>query len=200
MLTPELLSAFILFAFVAAITPGPNNTMVLTSGVNFGVMRTVPHILGIAFGFAFMVIAIGCGLGEVFKEFPVLYTVIRFAGAAYLLYLAWKIAGSRSIGKSNSSHSKPIGLFSAMAFQWVNPKSWMMAISAVSAYTTRTHYFSNVFDIAIIFLVVVIPCCYLWTVFGSKLRQYLTNAKRLRIFNISMAILLVASLYPLIKS
>lgn len=107
----DLLTAFVLFAFVSSITPGPNNTMLLASGVNFGVRRSIPHALGISVGFMVMVLAVGLGLGEVFKAWPPLYTVLRYTGAVYLLYLAWKIATSGPVGTASSSTRKPLGFW-----------------------------------------------------------------------------------------
>jgi threonine/homoserine/homoserine lactone efflux protein len=132
MLTADLLLAFILFAFVSSITPGPNNTMLLSSGVNFGFNRTIPHMLGISCGFALMVLAVGFGLGAVFKAYPILYTVLRYAGAAYLLYLAYKIATSGPAEDGDQSNTRPMSYLSAAAFQWVNPKAWVMAIGATA--------------------------------------------------------------------
>ncbi len=131
MFTAELLVAFVLFAFVSSITPGPNNTMLLSSGVNFGFNRTVPHMLGISCGFAVMVLAVGLGLGAVFKAYPLLYTVLRYAGAAYLLYLAYKIATSGPVRDTGGQEGRPMSFLAAAAFQWVNPKAWVMAIGAI---------------------------------------------------------------------
>lgn len=194
----DLLIAFVMFAFVSSITPGPNNTMLLASGVNFGVRRSVPHALGVSVGFMVMVLAVGLGLGEVFKAWPALYTVLRYAGAAYLLYLAWKIATSGPVGTASSAEPKPIGFWAAAAFQWVNPKAWVMAIGAITTYTPAQGYVANVVVIAAVFALVNLPSVGVWVMFGSVLRGLLQNPRWLMLFNVLMAALLVVSLYPLL--
>ena len=194
----DLLAAFILFAFVSSITPGPNNTMLLASGVNFGVRRTIPHAMGVSIGFMAMVLAVGLGLGEVFKAWPSLYTVLRYAGAAYLLYLAWNIANSGPVGAAASKGRKPLGFWAAAAFQWVNPKAWVMAVGAITTYTPAQGYVTNVVVIAALFALVNLPSVGIWVMFGSALRSVLQNPRWLMLFNVLMALLLVISLYPLL--
>ena len=194
----DLLIAFVLFAFVSSITPGPNNTMLLASGVNFGVRRSVPHALGVSVGFMVMVLAVGLGLGEVFKAWPALYTVLRYAGAGYLLYLAWKIATSGPVGTASTAEPKPIGFWAAAAFQWVNPKAWVMAIGAITTYTPAQGYVANVVVISALFALVNLPSVGVWVMFGSALRSLLQNPRWLMLFNVLMAALLVISLYPLL--
>ncbi|CZT28527.1 LysE family translocator [Pseudomonas cerasi] len=193
----DLLLAFTLFAFVTSITPGPNNMMLLASGVNFGFSRTLPHMLGISVGFFVLVLAVGFGLGSVFKAWPVLYTILRYVGAAYLLYLAWKIATSGPASDNVDSHRKPLSFMSAALFQWVNPKAWIMAIGAISTYTPMQGYFYNVLVISAVFALINLPSVGVWAGFGSLLRNVLRDPLGLRIFNGVMAALLVASLYPL---
>jgi len=196
-MTPELLLAFIAFAFVTSVTPGPNNMMLLASGVNFGLRRSVPHMLGISLGFMVLVMCVGFGLGQVFEQVPALYTVLRYLGAAYLLYLAWKIAGSGAPDGNGSETGKPFTFLQAAAFQWVNPKAWVMAIGAITTYTPQDNFLINVLLIAGLFALVNCPSVGLWTVAGSLLRNWLRNPRVLRAFNIGMAVLLVASLYPI---
>ncbi|UVJ41993.1 LysE family translocator [Pseudomonas sp. LS1212] len=193
----DLLSAFALFAFVSSITPGPNNTMLLASGVNFGFRRSIPHALGISVGFMVMVVAVGLGLGEVFKVVPMSYTVLRYMGAAYLLYLAWKIATSGPVSQELGSTSRPLGFWGAAAFQWVNPKAWIMALGAITTYTPSQGYFVNVFIIALVFAIINLPSVCIWAGCGSALRNVLRNPRWLLAFNLLMAALLVMSLYPL---
>ena len=176
-LSLDLLLGFALFALVTSITPGPNNTMLLASGVNFGFNRTIPHMLGITCGFFSLVLAVGLGLGAMFQTYPLFYTILRYAGAAYLLYLAWKIAHSGPVSDSRAGNHAPISYWGAAAFQWVNPKAWIMAIGAISTYTPLQGYFFNVVVIAAVF---------------ARDRRWL------RLFNWGMALLLVASLYPLL--
>ncbi|MNM78361.1 Cysteine/O-acetylserine efflux protein [compost metagenome] len=197
----ELLAAFLMFAFVTSITPGPNNMMLLASGVNFGVRRTLPHMLGISIGFLVLVVAVGLGLNRLFELFPLTYTALRYLGGAYLLYLAWKIANAGAPqGSSTTSGGKPFSFLQAAAFQWVNPKAWIMAIGAITTYTPQQDFIGNVLLIAVLFAVVNLPSVGVWTVAGSLLRHWLEEPIRLRIFNIGMALLLVASLYPLFAS
>ncbi|AMT89971.1 threonine/homoserine/homoserine lactone efflux protein [Pseudomonas sp. 2957] len=197
-LSLDLLLAFALFALVTSITPGPNNTMLLASGVNFGFNRTIPHMLGISCGFFLLVVAVGFGLGAVFQAYPILYTVLRYVGAAYLLYLAWKIAHSGPVGDSVDGEAKPISYLGAAAFQWVNPKAWIMAIGAISTYTPMQGYFYNVVIIAAVFAIINLPSVGLWAACGTLLRNVLKDPRWLRVFNWGMAALLVISLYPLL--
>ncbi|EPL07967.1 LysE family translocator [Pseudomonas sp. CF161] len=197
-LSPDLLLAFALFALVTSITPGPNNTMLLASGVNFGFNRSIPHILGISCGFFVLVLAVGLGLGAVFEAYPVLYSVLRYVGAAYLLYLAWKIARSGPMSETEQGQGKPISYWGAAAFQWVNPKAWVMAVGAISTYTPLQGYFTNVLVISAVFALINAPTVSLWAACGSLLRNVLRNPRWLRLFNLGMAALLVISLYPLL--
>lgn len=194
----DLLTAFVLYAFVSSITPGPNNTMLLASGVNFGALRTLPHALGVSIGFMVMVIAVGLGLGQVFEVWPLLYTVLRYAGAAYLLYLAWKIATSGPMSEDDVSSRKPLSFLGAAAFQWVNPKAWVMAVGAIATYAPAQGYLLNVLLIGLIFMLVNLPSVGVWVMCGSALRNVLRNPRWLVLFNVLMATLLVISLYPLL--
>ncbi|WP_017938355.1 LysE family translocator [Zestomonas thermotolerans] len=195
----DLLLAFVLFAFVTSVTPGPNNMMLLASGVNFGVRRSVPHMLGISLGFMVLVISVGLGLGQLFESYPQLHTALRYAGAAYLLYLAWKIARAGA-PEGGEPRGRPFGFLQAAAFQWVNPKAWIMAIGAITTYLPQGSGLLQVVLIAALFALVNCPSVGLWTVAGSLLRHWLDNPRTLRLFNVSMALLLVASLYPVLTT
>ncbi|MGE8350455.1 MAG: LysE family translocator [Pseudomonas protegens] len=197
-LSVDLLLAFALFALVTSITPGPNNTLLLASGVNFGFNRSIPHILGISCGFFVLVLAVGLGLGAVFEAYPLLYSVLRYVGAAYLLYLAWKIARSGPMSEEQQGQGQPLGYWGAAAFQWVNPKAWVMAVGAISTYTPLQGYFTNVLVIAAVFALINAPSVSLWAACGSLLRNVLRNPRWLRLFNMGMAGLLVISLAPLL--
>lgn len=197
-MTTELLIAFIAFAFVTSVTPGPNNMMLLASGVNFGVRRSLPHMFGISLGFMVLVMAVGFGLGQVFEQIPQLYTLLRYLGATYLLYLAWKIAHAGAPDSNVGAHGKPFSFLQAAAFQWINPKAWVMAIGAITTYTPQDNFVVNVLLIAALFALVNCPSVGLWTMAGSLLRNWLGNPRILRGFNITMALLLVVSLYPIL--
>lgn len=199
-LSIDLLLAFALFAFVTSVTPGPNNAMLLASGVNFGFRRTVPHILGISSGFLVLVLAVGLGLGAVFEAYPVLYKVLRYVGAAYLLYLAWNIARSGPVSQEVDGKGRPLGFWGAAAFQWVNPKAWVMALGAISTYTPLQGYFFNVVVIASLFALINAPSVGVWAGFGSVLGNVLRDPHWLRLFNYGMALLLVISLFPLLQA
>jgi threonine/homoserine/homoserine lactone efflux protein len=194
-MTPQLLLAFVLFAFATAGTPGPNNMMLLASGANFGFRRTVLHILGISCGLGFMVLAMGFGLGGLFRAYPVLHEILRWVGAAYMLWLAWKIAMSSSVG--DREMGKPMTFLQAAAFQWVNPKAWAMALSTVTTYTPESSGWTIVPLLAGTFMLVGAPCSAAWAGFGQGLRPFLDRPAVLRTFNVTMAALLVVSLYPL---
>jgi threonine/homoserine/homoserine lactone efflux protein len=194
----EIFLSLLLFAFTTSVTPGPNNMMVLASGVNFGFRSSVPHILGIAGGFFVLLVSVGFGLGAIVTAFPSLFLVLKLAGGLYLLWIAWKIATSRSLGQGKSG-SRPMSFLAAAAFQWVNPKAWVMAISSMAAYTDPNRYAMSVFLVALAFAIVGLPTISLWTGFGSALREWLSHPVRLRWFNVTMAILLVLSLWPMLK-
>ena len=193
--------AFALFAFVSSITPGPNNTMLLASGVNFGFVRSLPHMAGVTVGFCLMILLMGLGLGSVFVRFPVLYTVLRYVGGTYMLYLAWKIFRSQpaSPADNHAAAAKPMGFTAAAAFQWVNPKAWVMAVSAMATYTNAANYTMSVLIVGLAFAIVNFPSVSTWAGFGSALREWLSVPVRLKWFNITMALLLVASLWPMLR-
>lgn len=195
-LTPELLAALALFAFVSSITPGPNNTMLMASGANFGFRASIPHLLGVSGGFFVLVVAVGLGLGGLFSAYPELHDILSAAGGLYLLWLAWKIATSKGTATSGGS-GRPQTFLQAAAFQWVNPKAWAMALGAVTAYAPREHYVANILAVSLIFVAINLPCVMSWTGFGVGLRRFLDKPAVLRGFNIVMALLLVASLVPL---
>tara|TARA_R110001583_G_scaffold19176_1_gene75358 strand:- start:312 stop:926 length:615 start_codon:yes stop_codon:yes gene_type:complete len=195
----ELLLAILLFAVSTSITPGPNNIMIMTSGLNHGVKNSLPHLLGICFGFPVMVILIGLGIGVFFEIYPLFHEIIKIFGVIYLLYLSWLIAVS-SPSSLESEISKPFSFVQAALFQWVNPKAWIMAAGAVSAYTTSsTDIFIQVIYIALAFFVVSFPSVGVWLIFGAVLKKYLKSPKHQKIFNVTMALLLIASVLPVLK-
>jgi threonine/homoserine/homoserine lactone efflux protein len=198
-MTADLLLALIAFAFVTSVTPGPNNMMLLASGVNFGFRKTIPHMLGIGIGFGFMLLMVGLGIGQVFVQFPQAYTALKVISVIYMLWLAWKIANAGPVKAADGQpDAKPMTFLQAAAFQWVNPKAWTMSLTAMSAYTVPSQYFVSVAVVALVFAIVNLPTVSSWTLFGVGLRRLLADPVRVRIFNICMALLLVASLWPII--
>lgn len=192
----SLLIAFVIFATVMFFTPGPNNIMLLSSGLTYGFRPTVPHILGITFGFAFMVGAVGAGLGTVFIAYPVLQTILKYAGVAYLIYLAVAIAMSGPVSTDQDGGRRPMTFWGAAMFQWVNVKGWVMVIGTITAYAAIATYPWNIAIQVSLSLLLGAISCTAWALFGSALRPILTSPRAVRAFNIAMAILLLASLYP----
>lgn len=192
----ELLIGLVAFAFVTSITPGPNNLMLMASGANFGFRRTIPHMLGVGFGFTFMVMIVGAGLVQVFETHPVSYDILKVASVTYLLYLAWKIANAAPPEGAQQAGT-PITFFQAALFQWVNPKAWAMALTAISVYSPA-QTLEKIALVAVVFGVINLPSVSTWTIMGQQMRRVLTNPIRLRSFNVGMALLLVASLYPVL--
>ena len=196
-MSQQLLLAFVVFAAVMFFTPGPNNIMVLSSGLTYGFRRTMPHILGITFGFAFMVGAVGLGFGTVFLAFPILQTILKYAGAAYLIYLAAAIAMSGPTQPGEAGR-KPMTFLGAAMFQWVNVKGWVMVIGTITAYAAIAAFPWNIAIQTVLSLAMGIVSTSIWTLFGSALRPVLTSPVAVRAFNIVMAILLLASLIPVL--
>lgn len=192
----EIFTALSLFMLVALITPGPNNTMLLSSGVTFGLKKSAPHIWGINIGFALMAFLVCLGLGAVFMASPFLHNALRIVCALYLFWLAWKIANSGGADEAGAA-SKPQTFLQAALFQWVNPKAWMAAVAA-AAYSVQGKPVLSASIIAGIALVVGFPSSLTWVTFGTALRRFLKSQRALRAFNIAMALLLVASTLPLL--
>jgi threonine/homoserine/homoserine lactone efflux protein len=191
-----LLVAFVLFAAVALFTPGPNNIMLLSSGLTYGFRRTVPHIAGIAIGFALMVALVGLGLGAVFTAYPWLQVVLKYAGAAYLAYLAVAIARSGPVSAGEGARSRPMTFLGAALFQWVNVKGWVIALGTITAYAAIAPFPWNIVTQTTLILLIGTMSAITWALFGSALRPLLTSPRKVRAFNIVMAVLLLASLYP----
>ncbi|EHS53072.1 Lysine exporter protein (LYSE/YGGA) [Rhizobium sp. PDO1-076] len=194
----DTLLALILFAFSTSITPGPNNMMLFASGVNFGFRRTIPHMFGIGAGFLSLLLGVGLGLGAVLATVPLVYTGLKIAGGLYLIWIAWKIGTSRTLGQGETKAS-PMTFLGAAAFQWVNPKAWVMAVTAMAVYPDPQNYALTVGVVALVFAAVNVPSVSTWAGFGSALREWLSVPVRLKWFNITMAILLVLSLWPMLK-
>lgn len=191
--------ALFLFVVSATITPGPNNIMIMTSSVNFGVKRSLPHLFGICLGFPVMVVLVGMGFSVVFEQYPLFHQVIKVLGILYLLYLSWKIA-TAPVNSMDKAKSRPLTFVQAAIFQWVNPKAWVMATGAVAAYTTLSADLTwQVLYIALNFMLVAFPAVGMWLVFGMGLKRLLKDPIHQKIFNISMALLLVFSMLPVMN-
>ena len=197
-MSQQLLIAFVLFALVALYTPGPNNAMLMTSGLNFGFRRTVPHMAGVTIGYAFLVSVVGFGLGAVFQAWPLLQTVLKYAGAAYLVYLAAAIAMARPKTATDAAVGRPLTFLGAALFQWINVKGWVVAVSTVTAYAAIASYPWNMLLLSGIFLTLGISSSVVWVMFGTWLQPIVTSPRAVRIFNVTMALLLLASLYPVL--
>lgn len=199
-MTIALLTALITFAFVTLITPGPNNIMLLASGMNYGYRATFPHLLGIGVGFAVMLVLVGIGIMQIIEFYPSFLMILKIICTLYLLYLAAKIANAAPLSSKagqNMHAGKPMTLAQAALFQWVNPKAWTMQLTAVSVYTPSDPVLIDFLLVAAVFLIMVIPVNSLWILAGQQLRPFLNNQKRMRVFNNICAILLVISLYPI---
>ena len=198
----DLIVALAAFAFAASITPGPNNLMVMTSGVNYGFRRSMPHILGVVIGFAVMQLLAGAGLMRLFSTYPLSYVIFKSVSIAYLLFLAWKVATAHPLRDDGDDQAggKPFSFLQAALFQWVNPKGWAVSLTAFSAYTLSPHLhpMRNVFIVALVFALVNTPCQCIWTLAGTQLRRFLTDPVKLRVFNVAAAVLLIGSLYPIL--
>lgn len=195
-MSQSLLLAFLLFVSVMSFTPGPNNVMLLSSGLTYGFRRTLPHMAGVTLGGAFMVGAVGLGLGAVFVAYPVLKTILKYAGAAYLIYLAAVIAMSGAARVDPAGRRGPITFWGAVIFQWINVKAWVMVIGTITAYAAIAVFPWNIVIQTSISLMIGILATTTWALFGSSLRPILTSPPKVRAFNIAMALLLLASLYP----
>ncbi|WGH77598.1 LysE family translocator [Jannaschia ovalis] len=192
-MSADLLLALAGFAFVSSITPGPNNLMIMASGANFGVRRSLPHALGISLGFGVMILLVGLGLARLFAAVPALRLVLAVLSVGYLLWLAWRIARAAA-PEGPAGRGRPLGFLQAAAFQWVNPKAWTMALTAVTLYTAGGPW--AVLPVTAVFTAINLPSISVWMLMGVQMRRWLSTPARLRGFNWTMAGLLVASLWP----
>jgi threonine/homoserine/homoserine lactone efflux protein len=197
-MSQQLVVAFIVFASVGAFTPGPNNVMLMTSGLNYGFRRSLQHLAGVTLGYAFLIVVVGLGLGAIFAAYPLLQTVLKYAGAAYLTYLAIIIAMSRPPDVKTTEQGRPMTFMGAALFQWINVKGWVIAVGSVSAYAAIASYPWNIIFLALIILVITLGSSLTWVLFGTALQSVVKSPRAVRIFNVTMALLLVASLYPVL--
>jgi threonine/homoserine/homoserine lactone efflux protein len=195
-MSQPLLIAFVIFATVMFFTPGPNNIMLLSSGLTYGFRRTLPHVAGITIGFAFMIGTVGLGMGTIFITYPVLQTILKYAGAGYLIYLAAAVAMSGPVTPDQDNRRGPMTFWGAAMFQWINVKGWVMVIGTITAYAGIASFPWNITIQVMLSLLLGVVSCSAWALFGSSLRPILTSPRAVRAFNIVMAVLLLASLYP----
>lgn len=194
----ENILSLLVFAFVTSITPGPNNLLLLSSGLNFGFQATYSHLAGLAFGFFIMLSASGLGLAHMFVAYPMLYGVMRWVGAAYLLYLSWQVATSAA--PSATSVRKPLSFVGAIAFQWINPVAWVMAVSCFSSFVPYGSSTFLIMLVTVLFVMICLPCCTIWAFCGDRLRRFLLVPKYRQWFNWVMATLLVSTLVPVLSA
>ena len=197
-MTPALLMAASLFILSSSITPGPNNTMLMASGVNFGFRRSLRHLLGVQVGFAILLSSVGLGLHAVLDRVPQFYDLLRYLGSAYMLWMAWKLATTRAVLTEPLFSPQPMGFWGAIAFQWVNPKAWVMTVTFMSTYLAPGAQLPQILLLVLLFLLLGGPCSVFWLGFGQAMRRLLQNPRHLRLFNVTMALTLVASLYPML--
>ncbi|MBP7847273.1 MAG: LysE family translocator [Burkholderiales bacterium] len=185
----------LLFCFSTSITPGPNNIMIMMSGAKFGLLKSFPHYLGICIGFNIMVFLVGLGLGEVFNSLPMLHVIIKYLGTLYMLYLAFSLIRSNSGISGTNERSKPLTFIQAVLFQWINPKAWIMAIGVIATYSLlNVNPVYQSFIISLIFFLVGLPCIGAWFVFGVGISKYLSSHVHMKIFNVTMGVLLIFSI------
>jgi len=195
-MSQPLFIAFVMFAAVMYLTPGPNNIIVLSSGLSYGFRPTLPAIAGITFGCAFMVAAAGVGFGAIFVAYPALQTILKYAGAAYLIYLAARIGFAEPVAPGRDNRRGPMTFWGAVLFQWVNVKGWVMVIGTITAYAGIARFPWNIAIQVAICLVLGVVATSIWTLSGTSLRPLMTSRRAVRTFNMVMAGLLLVSLYP----
>jgi len=185
----------ITFIFTSSITPGPNNIMLTSSGTNYGFIKSVPHILGVTIGIDIMLISAGLGLGAIFVQQPILKTLLKYLGTAYLLYLAWRISRTKppKFDTHNKNKTKPLTIFQAAMFQVINIKSWITSITCMTAFSLPVSGLTNMIVVTTMFTIINLFCISFWTYFGMEIRKFLKNDASLQVFNLIMAALTIAS-------
>ncbi len=195
---PDIFLAMLTFSVAMAFTPGPNNIMLAASGVNFGFARTVPHMVGIAAGFLLLLVACGLGLGLVFAAVPALQILLKIAGALYMLWLAFRVATAHQVRDNDGGPASPLNFWQAAAFQWVNPKGLVAALSAIAIYVRPGHERIDFPVLLIVLAVCTAGSVATWAGFGVALRRLLRDPRHARLFNGTMAFLLVVSIVPMV--
>ncbi len=194
----DVFLALVVFANVMAFTPGPNNILLTASGVNFGFVRTIPHVLGVDVGFVVLLATFAAGLGLVFAAVPFLQYALKAAGALYMLWLAWKVASARPVEDGDDAPGRPMTFLQAVAFQWVNPKAVVAALSGIAVYMRPGHELYDFAIVLAVFALATVLSTVTWAGFGVVLRRFLRDPRHARIFNVTMALLLVVSIVPIV--
>lgn len=185
------------FAFATSITPGPNNTLVMMTAANWGFRASLPAFFGVVAGFMVLMLATGLGLGELFILWPLLHVILKWACFGWLLVLAWRLARAQAPDMKSDAPARPLSFWHMVLFQWVNPKAWMMTIGAVALFVpVGADPLVPVLRVILAYLLAGAPCVLAWAWFGVGISRFLTNPRRVRIFNVTMAILLVVSMLP----
>ncbi len=197
-MSPDQAVAFFLFAFAAAATPGPSNVLLTATGANVGLLRGLPCLLGVVLGMGFMMSIVAFGLGSVVLESPQIQEVLKWGGAAFLLWLAWKIASANPPTPASSNtqeNTKPVGFLGAASFQWVNPKSWLVCAGAAGTYLQADAAGALVQSLSLggVFILAALPSTFLWLSAGVALQKLLRDPKSQRRFNLVMGALLAGS-------
>ena len=193
MITFELLVAISIYYFIMYATPGPNNSILTASGIKFGFIRTIPNIFGIPTGHGIQLALVCFGLGNLFIYFPILLEILKYIGSLYLLYLSWKMFGSLNIAVAKNN-SAPLKYYEAILFQFVNPKAWVICITAVSLfYPKNENIILGTFFMVFMSTIINIPSISLWAFGGSVIRKYLSNLKLKKIIEWLLALLLIGT-------
>lgn len=199
MIDLQLLMSLFVFASAAGFTPGPNNILLTASGANFGFRRTIPHMTGIAVGFVLLQLLVAFGLGVLFTTYPILQEILKYCGSAYLFYFAWRVATSGRGGRGGEA-ARPFTFLQASGFQFMNPKAWMISVSALAAFTLAgDRYAYSALVVVVVFLFVTVFATSAWTAFGTAIGKLLKTERAFRIFNIFMGLLTAGSVILLFQ-
>jgi threonine/homoserine/homoserine lactone efflux protein len=198
-MTTDQAIAFLLFAVVAAATPGPSNLILVAVGANAGILKGLPSLLGVAGGMGLMMFLVPLGLGTLVLQVPVVLKVFHWGAAAFLLWLSWKIATSSRI--ESLSEKTPVGFVGAAAFQWINPKSWLVTVSAAGTFLDAKVGSSLLQAVSLsgLFVLAALPSCFLWLAFGASIQRILDDQRWLRAFNVVSGALLVLSIALIVR-
>ncbi len=191
-MSADSLLALVAFAFATLWTPGPNNILLANSGATYGFRRTIPHLIGVSWGFPFMMFCVAVGLGEAFRAEPALREGLRYVGTGVMLWIAWKVA-SAGRAKAEGGRGRPWRFHEAVAFQWINPKAWSMSVGVASAYMAGARPVLEAASISSVFVLIGMGSAAGWCAFGAAIRRWLSTDARLRAFNVAMGGLVAAS-------